>query len=167
MADWKVEPLERTHERGQFSCGMRSLDSFLQTLVNQYEKRRLGRTYVLVRTDEKRVLGYYTLASSSVPFENLPEKASKKLPQHPVPVILLARLAVDQTMQGQGVGGFLLTDALRRCLSLAKQLGVHAIEVDAKDDQARRFYQKYGFAALLDDPLHLYLSMATVEAAFG
>lgn len=167
MAEWNVERLSRDHERGEFSCGKGPLDSFIRTLVSQYEKRRLGRTYVVVRPGEKRVLGYYTLASGAVSFENLPAEASKKLPRHPVPVILLARLAVDQSTQGQGLGGFLMADALRRCLSLAEQLGVHAVEVDAIDDQAKAFYQRYGFAALLDDPLHLFLPMATVEEAFA
>jgi GNAT superfamily N-acetyltransferase len=146
---------------------MGPLDNFLRTLVSQYEKRRLGRTHVVVRPGEKRVLGYYTLASGAVSFANLPEQATKKLPRHPVPVILLARLALDQSVQGQGLGGFLLADALRRCLSLAGQLGVHAVEVDAIDDQAKAFYERYGFVALQDNPLHLYLPMATIEDAFG
>jgi GNAT superfamily N-acetyltransferase len=167
MAEWSVERLDRSHDRGEFTCGKGPLDNFLRTLVTQYEKRRLGRTYVVVRPGAKRVLGYYTLAAGAVSFANLPEQATKKLPRHPVPVILLARLALDQSVQGQGLGRFLLTDALRRCLALAEQLGVHAIEVDAIDDQARAFYQRYGFTALPDDPLHLYLPMATVADAFG
>lgn len=167
MAEWNVESLAKDHKRGEFSCGKGPLDSFLRTLVSQYEKRRLGRTYVAVRPGEKRVLGYYTLASGAVSFENLPAEATRKLPRHPVPVILLARLAVDQSTQGQGLGGFLMADALRRCLSLAGQLGVHAVEVDAIDDQAKAFYERYGFVPLLDDPLHLFLPMATVEEAFG
>jgi GNAT superfamily N-acetyltransferase len=167
MAEWSVEPLDGTHERGEFTCGKGPLDNFLRTLVSQYEKRRLGRTYVVVRPGEKRVLGYYTLASGAVSFANLPEQATKKLPRHPVPAILLARLALDQSVQGQGLGGFLLADALRRCLALAEQLGVHAVEVDAIDDQAKAFYEKYGFVALQDNPLHLYLPMATIEDAFG
>jgi GNAT superfamily N-acetyltransferase len=167
MAEWSVEPLNRSHERGEFTCGKGPLDNFLRTLVSQYEKRRLGRTYVLIRPGAKRVLGYYTLAAGAVSFENLPAQATKKLLRHPVPVILLARLAVDQSVRGQGLGGFLLADALRRCLSLAEQLGVHAVVVDALDDQAKAFYQHYGFAALRDDPLHLYLPMATIEDAFG
>lgn len=167
MAEWNVEPLAKDHGRAEFSCGKKPLDDFLRTLVSQYEKRRLGRTYVAVRPGEKRVVGYYTLASGAVSFENLPAEASKKLPRHPVPVILLGRLAVDESVQGQGLGGFLMADALRRCLSLPGQLGVHAVEVDAIDDQAKAFYQRYGFTALLDDPLHLFLPMATVEEAFA
>ena len=167
MAEWIIEPLGRAHQRAEFCCGKPPLDNFLHALVSQYEKRRLGRTYVAVRPGEERVLGYYTLASGSVAFENLPGKAAKKLPRHPVPVVLLARLAVDQAAQGQGLGGLLLADALKRCLGLAGQLGIHAVEVDAIDDQAKAFYEKYGFVPLLDNPRHLYLPVATIEDAFG
>ncbi len=163
MAEWAVERLDRSHERAEFACRKGPLDNFLRTLVSQYEKRRLGRTYVVVRPGEKRVLGYYTLASGAVSSADLPEKAAKKLPQHPIPVVLLARLAVDQSVQGQGLGGALLRDALRRCLSLGDQVGVHAVEVDAIDEEAKAFYQKYGFLPLQDNPLHLFLPLATVE----
>jgi GNAT superfamily N-acetyltransferase len=166
MAEWSIEPLAKTHERGEFSCGKVSLDNFLRSLVSQYEKRRLGRTYVAVRSREKRVFGYYTLATGAIPFENLPAEATKKLPRHPVPVILLARLAVDRSVQGQGLGGYLMGDALRRCLSLSRQLGVHAVEVDALDEHARAFYQRYSFSPLVDNLFHLYLPMTTIEAAF-
>jgi GNAT superfamily N-acetyltransferase len=159
--------MNRTHERGEFSCGKGALDNFLRSLVGQYEKRRLGRTYVVVRPGEKRVLGYYTLAAGSLSFENLPEHVAKKLPRHPVPVILLARLAVDRSAQGQGLGRFLLIDALRRCSSLGKQLGVHGVEVDAIDEEAKAFYQKYGFVPLQDAPLHLLLLLAGFEDAYG
>ncbi len=167
MDDWVVEVLDRSHQRGEFVCGRNALDTFLQSLVSQYEKRRLGRTYVAVRPGKKRVWGYYTLASGAVSFKNLPQKASRKLPHHPIPVILLARLAVDQSVQGQGLGGLLVVDALRRCLSLAEQLGVHAVEVDAIDQAAKTFYEKYGFVQLQDHPLHLYLAIATIANAFG
>jgi len=167
MAEWQIEPLARDHFRGAFSCGKPSLDDFIRRLVSQYEKRNLGRTYVAVQAGEKRVCGYYTLASSSVAFENLPETSAKKLPKHPVPVVLLARLAVDQAVQGQGLGVALLIDALRRCLELVDKLGIHAVEVDAIDQQASVFYEKYGFAPLLDNEFHLFLPIATIRGALG
>jgi GNAT superfamily N-acetyltransferase len=166
MADWLIERLGGAHERGLFSCGKAPLDTFLRSLVSQYEKRKLGRTYVAVRPGEARVYGYYTLASSSVAFQNLPPGAAKKLPKHPVPVVLLARLAVDQAAQGKGLGKRLLLDALARSLDLSEKLGIHAVEVDALDAQAREFYEKFGFIALQDDPLHLYLPLATIADAY-
>jgi GNAT superfamily N-acetyltransferase len=167
MADWLVERLDRSHERDTFSCGKPPLDEFLQRLVSQYEKRKLGRTYVAVRPPAKKVCGYYTLASGAIAFEHLPDVAAKKLPKHPVPVILLARLALDRSLQGQGHGESLLIDALERCLGVADQLVVHAVEVDAIDPQAKAFYEKYGFVALLDNPFHLFLPIATIRQIHG
>jgi hypothetical protein len=90
MDDWRIEPLDRTHKREEFACGKPSLDDFIRASASQYEKRHLGRTYVAVRVGDNRVLGYYRIASSSLTFEELPPSAAKKLPKHPVPVILLA-----------------------------------------------------------------------------
>ena len=120
-----------------------------------------------MRAADKHVFGFYTLASGSVAFHNLPDPAARKLPKHPVPVILLARLAVDQSVHGQRLGETLLLDALRRCLSLADQIGIHAIEVDAIDPEAKAFYEHYGFVSLTDSDLHLYLAVATLRDAIG
>jgi GNAT superfamily N-acetyltransferase len=166
-SDWQIERLEKSHQRAEFRCGRAPLDDFLRLQASQYEKRNLGRTYVAIRPGENRVYGYYTLASGSVSFQNLPADASRKLPHHPVPAILLARLAVDASVQGQRLGFALLVDALKRCLDLATVLGVYAVEVDAIDQQAETFYRKHNFIPLLDNPLHLYLPITTIEKAFG
>lgn len=167
MAEWAVEPFAKAHERSNFSCGRSTLDDFIRARVSQYEKRRLGKTFVAVGPGDKRVIGYYTLAAGAVAFEKLPEDAARKLPKHPVPVVLLARLAVDQPAQGMGLGEVLLLDALQRSLDLSTGLGVHAVEVDAIDDAAAAFYSKYGFVPLLDEPLHLYLPISTIEDLLG
>jgi len=140
MADWRIERLSRSHDRSGFSCGKPPLNEFLRTLVSQYEKRNLGRTYVAVLPGDTKVCGYYTLASGGIAFQ--------KLPRHPVPVVILARLAVARDAQKKGLGDALLLDALRRGVQLADQLGIHAVEVDAIDQQARKFYEKYGFVPL-------------------
>src|SRR5438309_2342147 len=101
---WSIEPLKATHERGEFCCGKAPLDEFLRTLVSQYEKRNVGRTFVAVAQGENRVCGYYTLAAASVEFGHLPEDLAKKLPKHPVPVAHLGRLAVDKSAQGKRLG---------------------------------------------------------------
>jgi GNAT superfamily N-acetyltransferase len=167
VAEPAVEPFGKHHDRSAFSCGRPALDDFIRARVSQYEKRRLGKTFVAVPPGESRVVGYYTLAAGAVVYEHLPTNASKKLPKHPVPVVLLARLAVDQSFQGKGLGERLLLDALQRSLDLSAGLGVHAVEVDALDDAAAAFYRKYGFTPLLDDPLHLYLPIVTVEDILG
>ncbi len=167
MADWTIEPFGKHHERSAFTCDRPPLDDFIRARVSQYEKRRLGKTFVVVNQGEPRVIGYYTLAAGAVAFARLPDDDARKLPQHPVPVVLLARLAVDVIAQGRRLGEELLLDALQRSLSLSASLGVHAVEVDALDDAAAAYYRKYGFTPLLDDPLHLYLPLATVEQLFG
>jgi len=166
MGDWLIERLSKSHERSEFCCGKAPLDEFLRTLVSQYEKRHLGRTYVAARSGEKRVCGYYTLASGAISFQDPPSGAARKLPRHPVPVILLARLAVDRSARGQGLGHALLVDALERCLGLAEKLGVSAVEVDAIDQEAGKFYQKHGFIPLLDSPLHLDLPIAAIQKVY-
>lgn len=163
MLDVLIESFDKSrHTRSQFACGQPLLDEFLRTQVSQYEKRRLGKTFVAVRPPEHRVLGYYTLAASAVEFAHLPDELAKKLPRHPVPVVLLARLAVDQSAQRRGVGEMLLMDALARSLQLSETLGVHAVEVLAIDDSAARFYKKYGFVPLTDDVRHLFLPIVTI-----
>jgi ribosomal protein S18 acetylase RimI-like enzyme len=163
MPDWPIVPLAGEHERSGFSCGKPLLDEFLRTLVSQYEKRHLGRTYVACHPGTSRVAGYYTLASGSIAFQHLPAAAAKKLPRHPVPSVILARLAVDITVQGQGLGEALLLDAFRRMLELSGTLGIHAVEVEAIDEQARAFYEKYGFVPLTGQPMRLYLPVATIR----
>ena len=103
------------------------------------------------------------LAAGAISFEHLPNDAARKLPKHPVPVVLLARLAVDLSSQGAKIGEGLLLDALQRALNLAAGVGVHAVAVDALDDAAAKFYRKYGFTPLLDNPLSLYLPISTIE----
>jgi GNAT superfamily N-acetyltransferase len=167
MAEWVIEPLRPTLERASFTCGKPPLDTFLRALVSQYEKRRLGRTYVAAPAGQDRVAGYYTLAAGAFDPGCLPEAERKKLPGHPVPVVHLGRLAVDQASRGQRLGETLLFHALRTALEVAARLGAHAVDVRAIDEEARAFYAKYGFVPLADDPLHLYLPMKTVERMFG
>ncbi len=163
MPEWRIEPLRASHDRGGFSCGKAPLDEFLRLRASQYEKRRLGRTYVALFPGATTVAGYYTLAAGAIAVANLPPQAAKQLPKHPVPIILLGRLAVDQRARGQGLGPALLRDALRRSLDLSKQLGLLAVEVLAIDAGAREFYTKYGFVPLADNDLHLFLPTKTIE----
>ena len=167
MVEWRIERLDHGHLKDRFDCGKPSLNDFLQTLVGQYEKRNLGRTNVALETSDRRVVGYYTLASGAIAPHGLPAKQAKKLPRHAVPVVLLARLAVDQGFQGKGVGGFLLRDALNRSLDLSEKLGIHAVIVDAIDAEAKNFYERFGFLPLTDDQMRLFLPLSTIRSAVG
>lgn len=160
--DWVVEQLSSEHDRASFDCGKDLLNNFIRHFATQYRKKNLGQTYVVAGPD-KRVLGYYTLSTSRVDFENVPETLTRTYPRIPIPVILLGRLAVDKTAQNQGLGKTLLVKALRQAAGLADEIGVAAVEVDAVDDEARGFYLRYGFTSLIDDPRHLYLPIKTIK----
>ena len=139
------------------------MNDWLQRLAGQHERRDLARTYVAVRPNESQVLGYYAVSNHQVSYEALPDEQSKGLPTIDVPVILLGRLAVDRSVQGRGLGSFLLVDALRRAAYISQHIGVRALEVHAIDEDARRFYLKYGFVSLRDDKQHLFLPMQVVR----
>ncbi len=166
MAEWVIERLNRSHDRESFCSGQEVLDRFLKTLVTQYEKKRLGRTFVATAAGANKVFGFYTSAAGSFALDALPEVARKALPKHPIPTVHLGRLAVDLTCQGQGLGEALLFHFLHEALAVAQTLGVFAVDVWAMHDQARPFYLKYGFIPLEDAPLHLYLPLKTVEKMF-
>lgn len=163
-APWSIEELGSDHNRTEFACGHQSLDNFLKQFASQNQKTGVSRTFVALKPGEKIVRGYYSLAAGSVQFQKLTEEQRKRLPKYPVPVAHLGRLAVDQSVQGQGLGAHLLVDALLRVSRAERELGIHAVEVVAIDDAAKRFYLKYGFAELADDPHHLYISMKTVRS---
>lgn len=156
---YSIEPLKPSHDRADFDCGEPSLDDFLKRFARQNDEKGLSRTYVAVLPGEPKIYGYYSLSSGAIRFDRVPEK----LPRYPVPVIHLGRLAVDGSAKGQGLGKILLLDALKRAASVSKQLGIYAVEVYALNDAARNFYLKYGFAPLLDDERHLYLTMKAVR----
>ena len=121
------------------------------------------RTYVVVRKGDWRVLGYYAISNHLVSYDALPDEQAKGLPAIDIPVVLLGRLAVDKIVQRQGLGQHLLIDALRRVGHLAEHVGVRAIEVVALDDDARRFYVKFGFVSLWDDQQHLFLPIQAIR----
>ena len=167
MAEWIIEPLQDKHERDAFSCGKTPLDTFLRSLASQYEKRRLGRTYVATEPGQTRVAGCYTLAAGSFDVSCLDESLQKKLPKHPIPTVHLGRLAVANAFRGKRLGETLLFHALHTSLTLAEKLGAFAADLWAIDEEARNFYRKYGFLPLQDNPLHLYLPMKTIETMFA
>lgn len=168
-----VQELDKaTHARGAFRCGKAQLDEYLKRTARQAQAAGTGSTWVAVDQSDspdehgkRRVFGYYTVAMSSLGLQVLPEARRGGLLAQ-VPAALLARLAVDRTAQGQGLGELLLMDALRRIVSATRAVSAHAVVLDAMDEDAKRFYEQYGFLELTDDPLHLFLPMESVRAAF-
>jgi ribosomal protein S18 acetylase RimI-like enzyme len=163
---WKIERIRKDHARESFDCGIEELNTFLRRYARQNEEHGLSRTFVAVRGGSPRVLGYHTLRSGQVEIRNLSPDEVRRFPRYPVPVVHLARLAVDREVHGQGLGELLLLDALARAHEAAKVIAAYAVEVEAVNDAARRFYVKYGFQELLDDRLHLYLPVKVISSLF-
>jgi len=158
-----ITPLTASHDRSEFDCGEESLNDFLKRFARQNNEKGLGRTYVAVKHGEISICGYYTIASGALNFDTVPEN----LPRYPIPVVHLGRLAVDESMKGQNLGKALLADALKRAVSIADQMGVYAVEVYALTETARNFYLKFGFSELLDDRLHLYMTIKKIRKLTG
>jgi GNAT superfamily N-acetyltransferase len=152
--------LTKDHDRKAFDCGVPSLNDYLKKYALQNQKKHVARTYVATRAN--RIVDYYSLAYGSVSLEEAPQSVTSGLPRHPIPVILLARLAVDSTEQGRGLGAALLKDALLRTIQAAEIAGLRAMLVHAKDDSAKRFYKKFGFEPSTIDAYHLFLRLSDI-----
>ena len=154
-----IEPLGRRHDRTAFSCGLPELDRYLARQAGQDVRRRIARVFVCTAGETHAVLGFYTLSALSIDLASLPEQRSRKLPRHPLPCALVGRLAVDRSAHGRGLGRMLLADAVRRTVAAGETVAMHALIVDAANDDARRFYEKFGFVPLTDDPMRLFLPL--------
>ena len=151
----RVEKLARSHVVDNFDCGAEPLNTYLRRFALGNQSAGAAQTYVAAL--DGRVVGYHSLSTASVEYAQAPERLRKGLARHPVPVILLARLAVDRTWQGKGLGAALLRDALHRVLAASDIVGLRAIMVHAKDEAARRFYEHFDFDPSPIEPLHLFL----------
>jgi GNAT superfamily N-acetyltransferase len=156
-----VEKLRRDHVLEAFDCGREELNRFLQRYAWQNQQAFASQTYVGLVGNA--VIGFYTLVVGQVQYEDSPQRLTKGLARHPVPIMLLARLAVDRRWHGQGVGGSLLKDAIERTLQAADIAGIRAFAVHAKDEEARRFYQRFEFMPSPTDPLHLFVLLKDVR----
>lgn len=155
--------LTRDDDRNSFDCGVPALNDYLKKYALQNQNKHAARTYVATRGN--RIVGYYSLAYGSVSLEEAPQRVSSGLPRHPIPVILLARLAVDSSEQRLGLGAALLKDALLRTIQAAEIAGLRAMLVHAKDDSAKRFYEKFGFESSPIDAYHLFLRVSDILAS--
>jgi GNAT superfamily N-acetyltransferase len=154
-------PLDKSHDVSGFGCGVQSLDDYLGKYAYLNHQNRSARTYVASRGG--RVVAFYTLAAGSVSREETPSRVAQGLGQYPVPVILLARLAVDSRERGKGLGRAMLRDAILRALQAADIIGSRAMLVHAKDEQAAAFYKKFGFQPSPINEFHLYLLMKDIK----
>ena len=157
----RIELLAAHHQRGKFDCGNADLNQFLNQQAGQLARKNFCKTYVTVANDGVAVLGFVSLSVGQAQTGQLPPKL--KLPRYPAPILRIGRLAVDNTSQGQGIGQRLMAFALQMALEFSKTAGLYAVVVDAKHEQASQFYRTLGFTATLDDPLCLYLPVATLQ----
>ena len=154
-----IQPLTGRHARNAFESASEPLDAWLRHTARQHQRRGISKTFVAVSDEApSRILGFYALTACEILTDELPEDLAKKLPRK-TPGIRLGRLAVDRSVQGQGLGEHLLMDAIERARLVLEHIGVHALFVDAKDERAAAFYSKYGFRPLPNDPLRLVLPL--------
>lgn len=159
--DRRVEKLLRDHAIEDFDCGREELNRYLLRYAWQNQQAGASQTYVGMAGDA--IAGFYTLAVGQVTGEEAPERLTKGLARRPIPIMLLARLAVDRRWHGQGVGKALLRDAIERTLQAADIAGIRAFAVHAKDEEARRFYEHFDFVPSPTDPLHLFVLLKDVR----
>jgi GNAT superfamily N-acetyltransferase len=160
----RVEPLDTRHNRAGFECGVEPLDRYIRVQAGQDARKNMAATFVLPLPDGS-IAGYYTLSATAVKLAELPDATARELPRYPlVPATLLGRLAVDLAHRGKGYGRFLLADALYR--SIRSEIASFAVVVDAKDDDARRFYDRESFLPFPDQPMKLFRPMADLRRLF-
>ena len=163
--DGQIELLAKNHDRRSFVSGEPLLDDYLRRLARQHADAKISRTYVGVKGD--RILGYYSLAMAAIRREQLPQAYRKRFPNYPVPIARLARLAVDESQQGKGLGKLLLMDALYRCHRLSEEIGSVGVVVDAKNARAQSFYSRMNFEEFPETPLTLWLPVEAIARLFG
>ena len=159
---FRVEKLQRGHPIDDFDCGSEALNRFLVRYALQNQQAGASLTYLLLADDQ--VVGYYTLVVGQVDYDDAPERLKKGFARHPVPIMLLARLAVSTTWQSRGVGSGLLKDAMLRTLQAADIAGIRAFAVHAKDDEAKSFYEHFDFLPSPTDPYHLFRLLKDIRA---
>lgn len=160
-----IQLLTAQHRRDGFDCGDAALNEFLFRQAGQQQRRGFGKTYVSVAEDGVTVTGFITVSAGQIATSALPSQM--KLPRYPAPMLRIGRLAVDVRHQGKGIGQDLLAFALRLAVEFSQRVGLYAVVVDAKHDKAKAFYVRLGFIACVDNPLCLYLPIATLEQSVG
>ncbi|WP_044561964.1 GNAT family N-acetyltransferase [Azospirillum sp. B4] len=161
MSRLRIEKLGRTHNVEGFDCGKEALNRFLTRHALQSQQSGASNTYLALSGDQ--VVGFYSLAVGEIAYTDAAERLTKGMARHPVPVMLLARLAIAADRQGQKLGAGLLKDAMVRTLQAADLAGIGALVVHAKDDEARCFYERYGFAPSPSDIYHLHILLKDVR----
>jgi GNAT superfamily N-acetyltransferase len=167
-AEWFETPLGRQHDRTRFDCGDDDLNDYLRRYARQNHESGGAKCFIASPSDQPTsVLGFYTLSPASIDYARTPALVKRGLGRYDVPVFRLGRLAVDRSMQGRGFGGKLLLGAGARCLRAAQEVGGVALLIDAKNERAAKWYERYGALPLVDTSLSLVLPLATIAKALS
>jgi ribosomal protein S18 acetylase RimI-like enzyme len=164
---YKIELLAKSHAREGFDCGSEPLNAFLKQTARQHAARGISRTFVMVdehATEPKPILGFFSLNICQVKSESLSPEEAKKLPRH-VSGVRLGRLAVAKDYQRQGIGKKLLVGAMEKFMEIFNRAGGIGLFVDAKDQEAKRYYERFGFVSLPTNELELFLPVKTIQQA--
>jgi GNAT superfamily N-acetyltransferase len=161
------ELINKNHDKNTFDCGNDSLNIFLKNYSLQNDKNNSSRTYVAGNKKDNLIIGYYTLTYGSIAYGQATPSVKKNMPQYPIPVMLLARLAVDKKYKNLGVGTGLLKDALLRTMQASEIAGLRAIITHAKDNSAKQFYLKHGFKESPLDNYHMMISLKEIGLLFN
>ncbi|ELS04448.1 acetyltransferase [Xenococcus sp. PCC 7305] len=161
-----IELLDKTHNRADFNCSNEYLNQYLQRTARQHNQKGISRTFVLTDTASEKpkvIIGFFTLSLCEVRSAKLPPSLAKKYPLT-VPGVKLSRLAVNINWQGKGIGKILMIEAMKRAVIITdNNAGVMGLFVDAKDERAKQYYNRYSFASLEDSPLEMFLPLATIR----
>jgi GNAT superfamily N-acetyltransferase len=163
---WRIVPIQKQYQRDDFDCGYPSLNDYIKKYARQNDQKGIAKAFVALADESNQIAGYYTLSSCAIAYAELPDRDRAKLPSYPIPAVLIGRLAVDRTWQGQGLGSRLLVDALMRALRISQEVGVYAVRVDALDAKAKEFYLRHEFLPFQDVELSLFLPIATIAKVF-
>lgn len=166
-ARWNFLPIDKKYQRDSFDCGYPVLNDYLKKYARANHNKGIAKTFVAIPTSGRlKVDGYYTVNSSVIEYESMPDSFKRGIPAYPLPAVLIGKLAVDNPVQGQGLGREMLVNALIRAVRASQEIGIFAVRVDAIDLKAKEFYLKHEFIPFQDKKLSLFLPMETILREF-
>lgn len=165
---WDFVAIDKKHQKDTFDCGYLILNDYLKKYARQNQNKGIAKAFVALPISENlKIDGYYTVSASVIEYESLPASYQRGMPAYPVPAVLIGKLAVDNSVKGQGLGRELLADALFRAVRASQEIAIYAVRVDAIDLKAKEFYLKHEFVPFQDNQLSLFLPMEAILRGFG
>lgn len=158
---FNFQPIHKSFKKDNFDCGIEELNTYLKKYASQNDRKNISKTFIATKEKENIVLGYYSVSMAEIEFDTLPVIYKNRLPRYPIPAMRIGRLAVDKKSQGQNLGEELLIHALKNAVNISSSVGLFAVIVDAKNENAVKFYKRYGFI-LFGKQSSLFLPIKTI-----